>query len=390
VTGILAKESSVFLGVFLIALAALMAFIALLFFYKYRMLTKHLAKKNKCVVHAAEDSADTKKLEEKNRKLFQMSEAVYREKKKVDEENELLKTEKEKLELEKKKVDEKIKKLWQQSTAIHKEKEKVEKMKEIIEQKHQDVTESITYAKRIQSAILPLFSVIQTALPESFVLYIPRDIVSGDFYWFLDKGDKTYLAAVDCTGHGVPGAFMSMVGHTLLNEIIDQKGISDPGMILNELDNSVRFVLKQDNYESSTRDGMDICLITLDKQKSTIEYAGANRPLWIVRKTKGNLILDEIKATKTAIGGIREEEVNFISHAIPVNPGDSIYLTTDGFADQFSADDKKFMTRKLKDLLLSVQDKSMQEQMKLLEEYHLEWKGNADQTDDVLVIGVRV
>jgi len=263
-------------------------------------------------------------------------------------------------------------------------------MKEIIEQKHQDVTESITYAKRIQSAILPLISVIQAAKPESFVLYIPRDIVSGDFYWFLEKGDKIYLAAVDCTGHGVPGAFMSMVGHTLLNEIIDQKGISDPGMILNELDNSVRFVLKQDNFESSTRDGMDICLVIFEKNKNTIEYAGANRPLWIVHEHEGSFSLEEIKATKTAIGGIREEEVNFESHKIAVNSGDSIYLSTDGYADQFSADDKKFMTRKLKDLLLSVQDKSMKEQMQFLEEYHAEWKGSAEQTDDVLVIGVRI
>lgn len=335
----------------------------------------------------------SKKLEDKNRKLFQMSEAVYREKKKVDEENESLRLEKEKLELEKKKVDEKIKKLWQQSTAIHKEKEKIEKIKAIIEQKHKDVTESITYAKRIQTAILPLKSEIHSALPSSFVLFMPRDIVSGDFYWFSQKEDKTIIAAVDCTGHGVPGAFMSMVGHTLLNEIIDQKGLTDPGKILNELDNSVRFVLKQDNDETSTRDGMDICLCVIEHGNGIVHYAGASRPLWIIRNSQDPeqaYHLEEIKATKAAIGGIREEDVTFLAHTIKLEQGDTLYLTTDGYADQFSSSDKKLMTRKFKELLLSVQEESMEEQMNFLQTFINEWKVETEQTDDILVIGVKL
>ncbi len=338
---------------------------------------------------------DAKNLfEEKNKKLWQMSEAVYREKKKVDDEIEKLKEEKEKLEGEKKKVDEKVKKLWLQSTAIHKEKEKIEQIKAIIEQKHRDVTESITYAKRIQTAILPLKHEIQAALPDSFVLFMPRDIVSGDFYWFTTKGDKSYMAAVDCTGHGVPGAFMSMVGHTLLNEIIEQKGLTDPGKILNELDNSVRFILKQDNFETSTRDGMDVCLCVFNNKTKEVQYAGANRPLWVIRHSALHPVpeanLEETKATKAAIGGIREEEVIFKTHHVTLQKGDSLFLSTDGYADQFSPDDKKLMTRKFKNTLLAIQNKTMQEQGKYLEEFHDAWKGNMEQTDDVLVIGVRV
>ena len=382
-----------FISLFLIS-----TFAAIYFYFKANALRNNLSEKEKQLIPADTEKpaieTDTKKLEEKNKKLFQMSEAVYREKKKVDEEIEGLKLEKEKLEAEKKKVDEKVKKLWQQSTAIHKEKEKVEKIKAIIEQKHRDVTESITYAKRIQTAILPLKHEIHAALPESFVLFMPRDIVSGDFYWFTVKNDKTFLAAVDCTGHGVPGAFMSMVGHTLLNEIIDQKGITDPGKILNELDNSVRFVLKQDNYETSTRDGMDICLCVFDKGKNIVHYAGANRPFWIIRSISTSSDvggeLEEIKATKAAIGGMREQEVVFQTHNVPLQTGDSIYLSSDGYGDQFSPDDKKLMTRKFKETLLSIQYKSMQEQGKYLEEFHNNWKGGMEQTDDVLVIGVRI
>ena len=383
----------IFIFLFLIS-----AFAAIYFFLRTGSLAKKLEEKEKKQDSPASEKpgieTDTKKLEEKNKKLFLMSEAVYKEKKKVDDEIEKLKLEKEKLELEKKKVDEKVKKLWQQSTAIHKEKEKVEKIKAIIEQKHRDVTESITYAKRIQTAILPLKNEIQAALPESFVLFMPRDIVSGDFYWFTTKNDQIFIAAVDCTGHGVPGAFMSMVGHTLLNEIIEQKGLTEPGKILNELDNSVRFILKQDNYETSTRDGMDICLCVFDKGKNIVQYAGANRPFWIIRNISPSSDvggeLEEIKATKAAIGGMREQEVVFQTHNVPLQTGDSIYLSSDGYGDQFSPDDKKLMTRKFKETLLSIQNKSMQEQGKFLEEFHNNWKGNMEQTDDVLVIGVRV
>jgi serine phosphatase RsbU (regulator of sigma subunit) len=388
--------------------------------YKNNSLKKKLSEKEKHFTSLETErinlASEKQKLEEKNKKLFLMSETVYKEKKKVYEEIEKLRIEKEKLETEKKKVDGKIKKLWQQSTAIYREKEKVEKIKTVIEQKHREVTESITYAKRIQTAILPRIDEIRAVLSKSFILFLPRDIVSGDFYWFTVKNDKIFLAAVDCTGHGVPGALMSMVGNTLLNEIIIQMGVSEPGKILKELDNNVRFVLKQDNSETSTRDGMDICLCVFEfpspeeiaKQEVRLQYAGANRPLWIIRKTptsplnplsqgrgeneQGGIMreVEEIKGTKAAIGGLRETEVNFQTHNVLLQPGDSIYLFSDGYADLFGANDRKLMSKKFKEILLSVQNKTMQEQGKYLEEFHNNWKGNTEQTDDVLVIGVRI
>jgi serine phosphatase RsbU (regulator of sigma subunit) len=361
---------------------------------KVLLLRKQLFEKQGELLKYETDSSaplpNNQKLEEKNRKLFQMSEAVYKEKKKVDEELEKLSTEKQKLEVDKKKVDDKVKKLWEQSTAIYKEKERVEKLKEVIELKHNEVTESINYAKRIQNAILPLQSEIDKAFTENFVLFKPRDIVSGDFYWFFSHNDKNLIAAIDCTGHGVPGAFMSMIGHTLINEIVVQLNIVDPGEILNQLDSKLRHVLKQDNSDDSTRDGMDICLCVFDKNLESLMYAGANRPLWLVKKTDNiPFQLNETKATKTAIGGIHEREIKFLTHQIGLEKGDTVYLSTDGFADQFNKEDEKLMTKRFKELILSFQNNSLAEQKRHLDNFHINWRGETEQTDDVLVIGIR-
>jgi serine phosphatase RsbU (regulator of sigma subunit) len=319
--------------------------------------------------------------------LMELNEKILKQKKELDAQLEDLIVEKEHIETEKKKIEERNIKLWEQSEAIHREKEHVDKLKQEVELRHQEVLDSISYAKRIQSAILPLEQEISKALPQYFVYFQPRDIVSGDFYWFNVKDEKIFLAAVDCTGHGVPGAFMSMVGHILLDEIVLQKGFTEPGKILNELDNNVRTVLRQDNQDTSTRDGMDICLCIIDKEQRTIEYAGANRPLWIVKKFATEIV--EIKPTKTAIGGLREEAVTFLSTTLQLNEGDTFYLSSDGYADQFSSLDKKMMTKRFKEALLSIQDKNLDEQGAFLKEFHLNWKGNMEQTDDILVIGVK-
>ena len=195
---------------------------------------------------------EKKKVEEKNKKFWQMSEAVYKEKKKVDEQVDQLKIEKEKLEADKKKVDEKVKKLWSQSMAIHKEKERINELKLEIEHKHKEIIDSVNYAKRIQEAILPDRKEIDLHLPDSFILFKPRDIVSGDFYWFSFKNNRSIIAAVDCTGHGVPGAFMSMIGNTLLNQIVNEKGITDPASILNSLNEEINFSLKQTQQDSES------------------------------------------------------------------------------------------------------------------------------------------
>jgi serine phosphatase RsbU (regulator of sigma subunit) len=218
-------------------------------------------------------------------------------------------------------------------------------------------------------------------------MFKPRDIVSGDFYWFSQKGDESILACVDCTGHGVPGAFMSMIGNTLLNQIVNERDIVQPNLILNELNKEITTALKQDVEGSDSRDGMDISIIKLSLKSNQLSFAGANRPLYFVRNGE----LTETKANKVAIGGhMQEEEKNFTNHVFELQKGDTIYLSSDGFADQFSPNDKKLMTKKFKEILLNIQHLSMPEQEKFLEQYISEWRGIMEQTDDVLVIGFRV
>jgi serine phosphatase RsbU (regulator of sigma subunit) len=327
------------------------------------------------------------KLAEKNKRMWAMNEAVYKEKKKVDEELEKLNDEKEKLEQAKNKLDDKVKKLWATSTAVHKEKERINIIKQEIERKHQEIVDSVTYAQRIQEAILPARTEINQALANNAIMFKPRDIVSGDFYWFSQKGEESILACVDCTGHGVPGAFMSMIGNTLLNQIVNERNIVQPSLILNELNKEITRALKQDVEGSDSRDGMDISIININYQKYQLQYAGANRPLYFIRANE----LTETKANKVAIGGhVQEEEKNFTNHVIELQKGDTIYLSSDGYADQFSPSDKKLMTKKFKEVLLSIQHLSMPEQEKYLAQFIDEWRGIMEQTDDVLVIGVRV
>ncbi len=264
-----------------------------------------------------------------------------------------------------------------------------------LEEKNKDITDSINYAKRIQDAILPLREEIVKVLPDSFILYKPRDIVSGDFYWYFHQENKILIAAVDCTGHGVPGAFMSMIGNEILNHIVIEKRITDPAEILNNLHEGVRVALRQGAGSAEARDGMDISLCAIDKERNTVSYAGANRPLWILRPDRSNgqthYQLTEVKGDKFPIGGIQTEERRFFrSNSISISPGDSIYLFTDGFADQFGGEKgKKFMAKRFQQTLADAQQMSMKEQASFLENSIVEWKGGLEQVDDILVIGVR-
>lgn len=234
--------------------------------------------------------------------------------------------------------------------------------------------------------MLPDKKQIQAFLPESFILFKPKDIVSGDFYFFTTQDDLLYIAAVDCTGHGVPGGFMSMVGAEKLNIAVKQS--IDPGKILSLVNEGIKFSLHQSEHDFSNRDGIDIALCIVDLKKRTIEFAGANRPVWIIRKDSD--ALEEIKGTKASIGGITENNKEFETHSIQLQAGDSFYIFSDGYADQFGSNDKKMTTKKFKTYLLEIANHSTSEQHQLLETFLTEWKGNTPQTDDILIWGIKL
>jgi ligand-binding sensor domain-containing protein/serine phosphatase RsbU (regulator of sigma subunit) len=252
-----------------------------------------------------------------------------------------------------------------------------------IEEKNRDITASIRYAERIQRAMLPR----ENTFDETFVLFMPKDIVSGDFYWMYDNGDLQFIAVCDCTGHGVPGAFMSIIGHNSLNKIVREYGITRPSAILDQLNNEVLKALRQRN-EETINDGMDMALIAFDKRKFSLDFAGAYNPLYIVRK--GEVFIyrgDRFPIGMTAIG----DKKNFSNQNVDIRPGDMIYLCSDGYADQFGASDgKKFRTGKVKKLLSEICDLPICEQKTRLQKEILDWKGNKEQVDDILFIGSRI
>ncbi len=258
--------------------------------------------------------------------------------------------------------------------------------KKLIEEKNKDITDSINYAKRIQEAMLPESNLLEYLFSDSFILYKPKDIVSGDFYWFAEQDGKKIIAVADCTGHGVPGALMSMIGSNILNKLVVEKGITKPSEILNLLNDEIRIALKQKDNTSETRDGMDIVIICIFG--SVLEYAGAHRPLYLIKNEK----LEEIKANKFSIGGVQQEENRiFQNHIVTLQKGDKIYLSSDGFADQFGGSTgKKLMTKNFKELLLKIQNQKMQTQKQELHTTIEEWKGSREQVDDILVIGIGI
>jgi serine phosphatase RsbU (regulator of sigma subunit) len=258
-----------------------------------------------------------------------------------------------------------------------------------IHHQKKEITDSINYAKRIQESILPPEKLIQTYLPDSFVLYHPKDIVSGDFYWVDKKGNYVFFAAVDCTGHGVPGAMMSVLGFNLIQQAINDKELVKPSDILRHLDHGVNMTLRQ-TTEASVKDGMDLALCTLDMERMEVQFAGAYNNLWIIRKN-GNTV-EEIKADKKIIGSNLDNVADdFMNHVIKVEKGDMLYVYSDGYADQFGGPhEKKFKYKPLKELLISIKDRSMKEQKQILSQTIKDWQGELEQVDDILIIGVRV
>ncbi len=272
---------------------------------------------------------------------------------------------------------------------------------EIIEEKNKDIRDSINYAQRIQKAILSDVNEIKEKLPQSFILFKPKDIVSGDFYWFSQKAGITFIAAADCTGHGVPGAFMSMIANSFLNEVVNEKNILQPDLILNELRKKIIKAMRQTGESMENKDGLDISFCAISNNK--LSYSGANNPLWIVRKMESvsefdetepialnNYKLVEIPADKQPIG-TQPNAKDFTVKSLNLLSGDTIYLFTDGYADQFGGPKKKkFKYKKLSELLLAIHEKPMEEQKNILGSTIENWKGELEQIDDILLIGVKI
>jgi PAS domain S-box-containing protein len=264
----------------------------------------------------------------------------------------------------------------------------------LVLEKNKEITDSINYAKRIQYGILPNDDDLKKCFDEYFVLYEPKDIVSGDFYWAIStinsvaKNKLSIIASVDCTGHGVPGAFMSMLGYTLLNQTIQNPEINSPSDVLNFLNTELPKNLRSYEQDVSIRDGMDISLCAIDFANMKLLFSGANNPCWIIR----NNSITKLKADKQPISAsIDLEKKSFTTQQFDLEKGDCIYLFTDGYADQFGGPKgKKFKYTQLEELLLKNGNKTLNEQKKILQNVFNEWRGNLEQIDDVLVVGVRV
>jgi len=260
--------------------------------------------------------------------------------------------------------------------------------KEEIEHKNREITDSINYAKRIQDAILPSVKEIKKSWANTFVFFQPKDIVSGDFYWYHKiNADEFLLAVADCTGHGVPGGFMSMICSDKLNEAA---GISkSPSELLHYANNAIKLALKQNEDENTTRDGMEMALVRVNTQNQKIWYTGANRPLWIIRKDSNEL--EEIKPTKASVASNTSVDFQYQSHEFQLNKGDSLYMSSDGYPDQFGGPKgKKYMTANFKKFILSIKDEVVQMQHNLIKSNIENWMKGFEQVDDLLVIGIKL
>jgi serine phosphatase RsbU (regulator of sigma subunit) len=270
---------------------------------------------------------------------------------------------------------------------ISQQKEEVEHQKELVEEKHKEITDSINYAKRIQTAILTSDEYWKQISPEHFLLFLPKDVVSGDFYWAYHSPENLSIwVAADCTGHGVPGAFMSMIGNSFINEIVVENKVRDSAKILNQLRDKIVKALEQKNVDTEQKDGMDLALCIWDKSTNQLQYSGANNSLWLIRNGE----LSEYKADKQPVGKYTDEKP-FTSQQIQLEKGDVVYTFSDGFPDQFGGPKgKKYKYKQFKELLLSIQDKKMSEQQEIISKEFYLWKGELEQIDDVCIIGIKV
>ena len=302
-------------------------------------------------------------------------------------------------------IEEANEELYQQNEEIAAQRDEIEaqrdtvtEQKELLEDIHKEISESIDYATRIQGAVLPEKDVLEKHLSEYFVLFKPKNKVSGDFYWWTHIENHTVITAADCTGHGVPGAFMSMLGASFLREIVELEYVTHTGVILRILRREIIKSLKQKGESSEPKDGMDMAIISIDHEKSTVQFSGANNPLYIITNRKlGNIepLKDienfyEIKADKMPIA-IYDKMDRFKTHEFKVEKGDMLYMFSDGFLDQFGGPkEKKFKSKPFKRLLSEIRNNSMTEQKEILNKTFENWKGELEQVDDVVVIGIKI
>ena len=284
---------------------------------------------------------------------------------------------------------EKNKKLWELSIAVHKEKERIDSLKKEIEHRHDEVTKSITYAQRIQKALLPTSKILGIRFTDYFILWKPKDIVSGDFYWFRRLEESMIIVVADCTGHGVPGAFMSLLGISFLNDILTKDKTLKSHQILDRLREMIKLALHQDQFKKSRAgDGIDMAIAIINHRTLEIDFTGANNPLYLIR----NYEIMIFKENRNPVG-IHPYEKPFENHQFKLKKGDKLYMFSDGFSDQFGEQTgRKFLKSNFQQLLviMSKQDLSMQEEQEILEDAHNQWKGSVPQIDDILILGLKI
>ncbi len=276
--------------------------------------------------------------------------------------------------------------IYQQREEIIQQRDSLGEAKKLIEDKNKHITQSLDVAKLIQTAMLNKIIPLSEYFPESFIYYKPRDIVSGDFYWYSKLGDEIIVAAVDCTGHGVPGAFLSMVGNDLLHRIVESEKISDPATIIYEMDKGIKIALNQEHTDND--DGMDAAVCTINLKKRTLEFAGAKNPLVLIQDRK----LQIIAGSGFSIGGfeIKKTKKKFKTTKIKLSDESRIYLFSDGYNDQMNTSSVKFLMKRFNEMLLNIYDKPFDIQKKLLHAAHSKWRGSEMQIDDIVVIGIKL
>jgi len=327
------------------------------------------------------------KVHERTEEIREQNKLILLKNEELNQQKEEILTQRDQIEDQNKHLEQANKDLHQQKEEIESQRDEIQFQRDEIEHKSKNITASIRYALRIQQSILPDKRAIKKLLPESFVLYIPKDIVSGDFYWLAEKNRKILFSAIDCTGHGVPGAFMSIMGYNILKKAVNEMGITSPAEILNFLSDGINLQLRQRQEGMIVKDGMDLALCAYNPETKILEFSGVNNPLYLLRNNE----ITRFKGVSHPIGeAFNEKILSYQNIEIPIEEGDIVYLFSDGFPDQFGGPKrKKFLTKRFRETLIKYHTLPMEEQKQKLHDIYLEWKQDVIQIDDVLVMGVK-